>query len=121
MKKSVYFSESEFRRCTPSCEREQMQQSTLDMLDNIRRKAGIPLILNSAYRTPKWDKEHGHSGSGAHTKGYAADIRCKDSANKYKIVRAAMELGVPRIGVYENFIHVDNDPSLPQNVLWYGK
>lgn len=121
MKDSRYFKESEFRRCNPACSIEDMEQDALDMFDDIRRRAGIPMVLNCAYRSQEWDKAKGRSGNGAHTKGYAIDVRCVDSANKYKIVKAALECGCPRIGIYRTFVHLDCDPTLPQNIIWYGE
>ena len=44
MKKSYYFSEQEFNKCTPFCCIEDMEQDFLYLMDDIRRKAGIPLI-----------------------------------------------------------------------------
>ena len=46
------------------------------------------------------------------------DIRCRTTANRYKIVLAALACGVSRIGVAKTYIHLDVDRSLPQNVIW---
>lgn len=107
MKTSQYFSESEFRRCSPPCSIEDMEEEFLDVMDDIRRKAGIPLLISSAYRSSEWDRKKGRSGDGAHTYGVACDFVCNSSATRSKILKACHELGITRIGVSGSFIHVD--------------
>jgi len=116
---SKYFSPAEFVKCTPSCTIEDMDGGFLELLDKVRAKAGIPLVLNCAYRSAEWDKAHGRSGNSAHTRGKAVDIRCTSSQNRYKIIKAALECGICRIGVGNTYIHLDNDDSLPQNVIFH--
>ena len=116
---SKYFSPAEFLRCTPSCSIKQMDPSFLDLLDRVREKAGIPLVLNCAYRSVEWDQSKGRSGNSAHTRGKAVDIRCNTSSNRYKIISAALACGIRRIGVGKNYIHLDNDSSLSQDVIWH--
>lgn len=116
---SKYFHPSEFTRCTPSCKIEQMDAAFLALLDEVREAAGIPLVLNCAYRSRAWELSKGRSGNSAHTRGKAVDIRCNTSANRYKIVAAALGCGVRRIGIGKTFVHLDNDESLPQGVIWH--
>lgn len=119
---SKYFKESEFRQCTPACSIDQMDAEFLSLLDRIRETAGIPLVLTCAYRSKAYDLSKGRSGNSAHTRGKAVDIRCNTSANRMKIVDAALRCGVKRIGIGKTFVHIDNDKSLPQGVIWdyYG-
>lgn len=114
-----YFKESEFKACSPSCSLQDMKQHTIEKLDAAREMAGIPFILNSAYRSPQWDKERGRTGTGAHTTGCAVDIRCNSNANRMKIVLALLAVGFRRIGVGKTYIHVDDDPAQAQNVMWH--
>lgn len=114
-----YFTEEEFKRCTPSCSMSDMDDKLLEVLDNVRELAGIPIVLNCAYRSKSWDIKKGRSGNSSHTRGLAVDIRCTTSTNRYKILNALMELGIPRIGIDDNFIHFDIDDSLPQGVVWH--
>lgn len=116
---SKYFKEPEFKRCVPSCSLQDMNQQFMTALDALRAQAGIPLVLNCAYRSVQWDKSKGRSGNSAHTRGKAADIRCNASATRWKIVRAALALGFKRIGIGKDYVHVDMDSSLPQNVIWH--
>lgn len=116
---SKYFKESEFRACVPSCSLQDMDAGFMQTLDALRAQAGIPLVLNCAYRSRAWDISKGRSGNSAHTRGKAADIRCNAGATRMKIVKAALSLGIKRIGIGKNFVHVDTDSSLPQNVIFH--
>lgn len=115
---SKYFKEVEFTRCNPSCRMDQMDPAFLALLDEVREAAGIPLVLNCAYRSVAHEKKMGRSGNSAHTRGKAVDIRCNTSANRYKIVAAALGCGIRRIGIGKTFVHIDNDDTLPQGVIW---
>lgn len=117
--RSEFFAEVEFQRCTPPCSLQDMQQSAMDVFDAVRRRAGIPLVINCAYRSREWDKARGRSGNSAHTKGVALDIRANSSATRMKIVSAAMAEGITRIGIGKGFVHIDIDDTLPQGVMWH--
>ena len=116
---STYFAPVEFERCTPPCHIEQMAPAFLERLDRIREAAGIPLVLNCAYRSREWDLAKGRSGNSAHTRGLAVDIRCLSDATRWRIIRAAIACGITRIGIGSTFIHLDADPSLSQEVVWH--
>ena len=115
---SKYFSEGEFNRCVPSCSMNDMDSDFLLLLDKVREDCGIPLIINCAYRSSEYDIRKGRSGNSSHCRGKAVDIRCNDSSTAFKIVNAAIKNGINRIGVARNYIHIDNDDSLPHNVMW---
>lgn len=114
-----YFSESEFRRCSPACSLQDMRQSTMNRFDSARRIAGIPFVINSAYRTPEYELSKGRTGDGAHTHRCALDIRCNSSTNRLRIVYGLIMAGFTRIGIGETFIHADDDETKPQNVMWH--
>lgn len=116
---SRYFAEAEFQRCTPACSLQDMDRASMWIFDAVREAAGIPLVINCAYRSPEWDRSKGRSGNSAHCRGRAIDIRCTTSENRMKIIAAAVEVGVKRIGIGKNYIHLDTDDSLPQNVIWH--
>ena len=118
MIKSKHFKEEEFGRCNPRCSLQDMNQSFINKLDTLRDVAGIPLVLNCAYRPVAWEKSKGRSGQGDHPQGRGADIRCNNSATRFKILTAAREVGFRRIGVAASFIHVGDGDNLPQDVVW---
>ncbi len=115
---SKYFKEAEFLRCNPPCSIDQMDPDFLSKLDRIRERAGIPMVLNSAYRSRAWELMHGRSGEGDHPQGKGVDVRCNTSSNRYKIMRAALEIGIRRLGVGKSFIHIGDAENLPQDVIW---
>lgn len=120
---SKYFSPAEFRKCTPSCTIDQMDADFLSRLDRVREAAGIPLVLNSAYRSKSYERKKGRSGTSSHCEGKAVDIRCNTYANRYKIILAALAEGITRIGIAKTYIHLDTaDDTHTPRVIWdyYG-
>ena len=94
-----------------------MSKEFLFVLDEAREIAGIPFIINSAYRSP----EHPLSiknPSSSHIKGLAVDIKATDSKTRFKIVKALIQVGFTRIGIADTFIHVDLDLDKTKNVIW---
>lgn len=116
---SKYFKEAEFKKCSPSCSLQDMDQRFMYKLDKAREMAGIPFVVNSAFRPVAWEKSKGRSGTGAHTTGHAVDIRCNTSVNRMKIVFALLSVGFRRIGIGKTYVHVDDDETKPQNVIWH--
>lgn len=106
----TYFQPQEFWRCSPSCALSDMDERFMRLLDNARSIAGVPFVLNSAFRSSVWDISKGRSGTGYHTKGRAVDIACTDSSSRSKIVHACLSLGLS-CGISRTFIHVDNRPN----------
>jgi len=92
----------------------------LDMLQKLRIKIGRPLILNSAYRSPAYNKKIGGAKASKHMEGIAFDVRM-DNHNPEQFERAAVELGFRGIGHYpgSNFMHVDARKS-DSVVRWVG-
>lgn len=117
--RSEYFAEAEFRRCSPACSLQDMEQNFMDLLDKVRRRAGIPLVISCAFRSREWDLARGRSGNSAHTKGLGIDIVANSSATRMKIVSAALDVGIRRIGIGKGFVHLDIDESLPCDVMWH--
>ena len=94
-----------------------MDKRFLFVLDEAREFAGIPFIINSAYRSPD-HPESIKNPTSSHIKGLAVDIKATDSATRFKIVEALVSVGFTRIGIADTFIHVDLDLDKTQNVIW---
>jgi len=94
-----------------------MNKEFLFVLDEAREFAGIPFIINSAYRSPDHPLSIKNPSS-SHIKGLAVDIKATDSVTRFKIVKALIEVGFTRIGIADTFIHVDLDFDKTQNVIW---
>jgi uncharacterized protein YcbK (DUF882 family) len=97
---------------------ENMKRQFLIKLDKARDIADIPFAITSGYRTSKHNYEVGGVARSAHTKGCAADIRCQTSRERYLMITALLEAGFTRIGIGEDFLHVDDDDSKAQEVIW---
>ena len=113
-----YFDISEFDSPDEPGSGQYMDDEFLEMLDNARHMAGIPFIINSGYRTKAANRDAGGLKNSAHLDGFAADIRCNASRERMYIVGALLEAGFNRIGIGNGFIHVDNDPTKPEDVIW---
>lgn len=107
-----YFAPVEFSRCIPSCSKEQMSPEFMERLNKARRLAGLPFVLNSAFRSSEYDMQRGRTGNSYHCKGRAVDIKCLDSSSRGAIVRALIKSGFRGIGISNTFIHVDDRPNM---------
>lgn len=116
-----YFKEAEFQKAQPSCSMSQMDLSFLERLDKARELAGIPFVINSAYRSKEYERENGRDGTSAHCFGLAVDIRAVSSQSRMKVLRGCIQAGFNRIGIGATFIHVDDSWFHPQDVCWLYK
>lgn len=118
MKVSRNFEQSELScKC---CGFYNFKQDTLEKLQNARDFAGIGFVINSGCRCKKHNAEVGGKSNSAHLSGRAVDIATPNSNARFIIIKALIDAGFVRIGYNskKKFLHVDNDPSKPQNVLF---
>lgn len=87
-------------------------------LELARKKAGIPFVVTSGCRNPEYNAKIGGKSNSAHLAGYAADISCIASHERFIMVRALLEAGFVRIEIGSNWIHADVDPTKPQEVIF---
>lgn len=97
---------------------EHMSLDFVGRLDQLRIQLGLPMHVNSGYRTIAYNKKVGGVPNSAHVMGLAADIACPDSGYRYKLVQLALLAGFKRIGIGSNFVHLDISLVLAQNVIW---
>lgn len=118
-----YFKPSEFACKCGQCGGgfERMSPELLERLDAARALAGIPFVISSGFRCPAHNKAQGGVADSAHTRGYAADIQCRDSHSRFVIVKALLEAGFRRIELAPTWIHADCDPDKPQDVAFYQR
>jgi zinc D-Ala-D-Ala carboxypeptidase len=95
-----------------------MNIAFIELLDKIRDIAGVPLSINSGYRTVEHNAAVGGKSDSAHLKGVACDIRVDNSGDRYRLISAIISVGIVRFGIGGDFIHLDMDYTLPQKVCW---
>ena len=113
-----YFTDAEF--ACKHCNQNRMDQAFLAMVDELRHRCGFPLTITSGYRhwTHPAEARKGHT-TGEHTRGTCCDIACTSGADRYQIVRLALQLGFPRIGIAKNFIHLGiGGAGLSSPTIW---
>lgn len=114
--KKNYFKRSE--EWCPCCQQGGLLPDFRDKLNLARAIAGIPFVLNSAFRCEKHNQEVGGSDTSSHLVGCAVDIKCTDSRSRWLIVYALINAGFNRIGVGKTFIHVDDDMTKEPQLIW---
>ena len=90
----------------------------LHTLDVLREAYGKPLTVTSGVRCARYNAKVGGVVDGEHTTGEAADLFTPDSLTRYHLLQAAFKVGISRIGVGAQFVHIGVGTMIPQNVAW---
>jgi uncharacterized protein YcbK (DUF882 family) len=91
--------------------RNRMDADFMDLLQKIRNEYGLPMHITSGFRDSTHPVEERKTNPGEHSYGLACDVAVYGE-NAVKLLRAALRLGMPRIGVKQNgpvsgrFIHL---------------
>ena len=104
---------------------ELLSPKLLQMLDATREKAEVAMTITGSWRprpnVGKRSSGHQPNGRGIYE---AVDIRCPTSRKRFRMVKAAFEVGFRRIGVYDRHIHLDCVTEISnkfgQDVNWIG-
>ena len=118
MPKLKHFKLSEFDSPDEKGSGAKMDEKFLTKLDAAREIANEPFKINSGYRTPERNKKAGGKPNSSHLSGLACDIKITSSKHRYRVVEALMIVGFNRIGIADTFVHVDDDTSKVQEVIW---
>ena len=113
-----YFTYKEFDSPDVQGSGQMMSKELLSKLDMVREEFGKPIHINSGYRTEDHNKKVGGTPNSSHIKGLAADISCKNSVDRFKLIDLFINHRITRIGVADTFIHVDIDKDKSQHVMW---
>ncbi len=111
-----YFTENE-QSCN-CCGEGRLEDVFLGKLNQARRNAGIPFVLNSAFRCEKHNTKVKGAKYSRHLKGIAADIKCKSSIRRFIIIDSLIKSGMSRIIVYPTFIHADDSKTERRKIIW---
>ena len=104
--------------CKCGCGLNNMKQTFLWRLQQARTLAKIPFIINSGCRCKAHNKSVGGKPDSEHMTGEAVDIKVNSSNVRYRIISAALEVGITRIGVGDTYIHLGDSMYKPRNVIW---
>lgn len=102
-------------RCKDGSDTIKICQETVNVLQAIRDYFGKPVIINSAYRTPSWNKKVGGASASQHVVGTACDIKVLGVIPE--AIAGYLEANFPKhgIGLYSTFVHID---SRGRKVYW---
>ncbi len=96
-------------------------------LEQVRARAGVPMHPSSDWRDPARNEAAGGASKSAHMDALcdAADFAGETPGvpmpgkHRLAIVKAALELGCTRIGIYENgSVHLDRTEDRRPSSLW---
>ena len=114
---SVNFRVREFA-CKDGTDFIPIDMELVKVLQNVRDHFKMPVVINSAYRTPTYNKKVGGVNASQHIRGAAADISVKgvSSAKVYEYLNGLYpdKYG---IGRYQTFTHIDTRPN---KARWKG-
>jgi len=86
-------------------------QELMNNLDVLREHLGFPIIINSAYRSPEYNKSVGGAKNSQHLTASAADIRLNVTPSVVqKAIKKLMKDGDMKkggLGIYSTFTHYD--------------
>ena len=93
-------------------------------LQTIRNELHLPIIVNSAYRSPEVNAKVGGVSSSYHVKGLAADIKCADMDKLLAVLHSHL-MEIDQLGIYYNsttqlWFHVGlaEDDKVPRNQIY---
>ena len=108
------FKLSEF--ASPDTGKAKMDMEVILKLQEVRDHFGKPVVILSAYRTPKHNKDIGGEPDSLHMDGMAVDWYVKGVSAK-EMARVARKCGFTGIGIYDTWVHTD----IGEEELWYGE
>ena len=73
--------------------------------------------INSGVRCVTWNAKVGGAADSAHLLGVAVDISITNSTDRHEFLSFATA-AFHRVGIAEDFIHVDCDSHRPARVAW---
>jgi len=110
--------EPDKRFACPCCGRNWIDIRLERLVRHIEERAGEKLTITSGYRCEKHNRKVGGSETSSHLKGLAVDIGIERSRLRYRVIGAAIRLGLHRIGVGKDFVHLDIDRQKDARVIW---
>lgn len=107
--KNPYFISKEFDSPDRPGSGLRMNATFLNMLTIARSVSNTPYIINSGYRTEKYNLYLKGTKTSLHKKGLAADIKCTHPIQRHSILKGLILAGFNEIGIYDSHIHAAMD------------
>jgi hypothetical protein len=118
-------------QCKCGCGISNMHSSTMWKFQKARDYAGRPIYGNSWCRCPDHNEKVGGKPDSSHIVTEEKPARAGDvtfvnpkkprpmtGGELYLLQKALQEAGFRRLGISEWFIHADDDPAKPAEVMW---
>lgn len=122
IKRTEHFNDSEFAcKCCGELPVNMLYIQFVNQLEKARQIANVPFVITSGYRCEKHNKAVGGVPDSSHRSAVAADISTPNNLIRYRVLRGLFTAGFNRIGIAEDFIHVDTDVMKVSHVVWYYK
>ncbi len=106
------------KSCPDGCGLNNVSEELVRLLETIQGISHRTLIVTSATRCEKYNAQIGGAPNSAHLRGLAVDIDCRTVHERWRLLAAAHAVGITRVGVGRNFVHLDVDPTLPKEAMW---
>lgn len=120
MSRWANFNRNEFR-CRCGCERNEIRDELIDVVQDIRTEVNRPLAISSGYRCPDHPVESAKGEPGTHSQGMAADVLASHDLGRLVLLAALKHPKVGGVGVHQKgngrFIHIDIAPNR-SHLLW---
>lgn len=106
---SKNFKAKEFA-CKDKSDAIKIDSTVVGYLQAARDHFGVPIYINSAYRTPAWNKKVGGASKSYHMQGRAVDHHTKGKIALLELAKFYESIGCRGIIVYPNsgFLHIDS-------------
>jgi zinc D-Ala-D-Ala carboxypeptidase len=112
-----WFSKKELE--CPCCNKVAMDPSFEIWINRLRDVLGEPIYVTSAYRCLSHNADIGGAPDSKHLYGLALDVKYSSASYLYRLIKAAMFLGVKGIEVCDKHVHLDLR-TLPEQAMWLG-
>lgn len=109
------------RFACPCCGQNWLDPRLEALVKKIENETGHELEITSGFRCEKHNKKVGGSETSSHLTGLAVDVAIDASRTRYVVVGAAIRLGINRIGVGPNYLHLDIARHKAPRVIWVYK